>query len=940
MSRMDDTVRPHRPHRTDTSNEIKEPYARTGSPNNGNSSRDEVSTRPHKPAPSKLLAEDLIIELAQRAVDSGIQDTKRSLAGSEAVEGVVRPKLTIDLGHANIARVPEAVVNIIKDEVARLSLSNNHIDRIPSRFSECIHLRYLNIRANNFTEFPRVVYSLTFLEILDLSRNKITKLPEEVRNLSSLRVFSIMQNFLEDLPSQLADMSKLQVIKVSGNPLNSSLKAVLELREADVNHLEMADNEKDSAITTELKRFLKSRRAAASPEPEYHDQKSPSLSRPPPIPTRSHHRMASGQSGLIHRSNTLASVSERNRSNSEGYIAGSGTSRNKRMGLISRKNTDLGTLDEMRPYRNSHLRGLSHGSLLRSQRGGMQNDGSNSSSPSSPMDRRRLKDGFVHRLSSLPEQRVKTTTKNPVVNSARSVLYALYQIHPHISSLINVIKAEEYRRSSLEIVFYNATTHLDQLNEALQNIGDADLQDKEVAKRVTESVKQECATCITAYTHVGTQLRANVAKAVALSDPKYIRTLLLMIYGSLIELRNAYAVFNVKPKPRRSKMAKKLSITTTNQPMSKFIPERESEPSVTPTRERPPTSRRLRSETTVHLPPIAPFPTALPPFTPHPHGHPSHSTHPTAPPLTIGGRSRSSSRSNAFLHSSGTSSIANTPRSGESFNLLQTPVNNRINPVTGLDEIEEDRIFEKIFIQLSSAYKATLQAVPLAAQQFSQCLKAAEESRAPQHLRNLCRKLLVRCRSCVDVADALDNRLSNMKLKEPGGNLRNQREFWHLCKTFIQTFVELVLDIREAKTFCLLPSEIVATLRIVQKTIREAGRLIDTSPWSYLAELHTSNPSNAVSQPQPNGHLHYSNSSTSIASQSGLVNGSSPQSATVPATPLSAALGPAAQATVPSTTTSSNTSNTSGDRMFAGDVFQRADLLLSMAPSAPLFYRR
>ncbi|KAK2858541.1 hypothetical protein FQN49_004624, partial [Arthroderma sp. PD_2] len=409
MSRMDDTVRPHRPHRTDTSNEIKDPaYTRTASPNNGHPARDEVATRPHKSAPSKLLAEDLIIELAQRAVDSGLQETKRSLAGSEAVEDVVRPKLTIDLGHANIARVPEAVVNIIKDEVARLSLSNNHIDRIPSRFSECVHLRYLNIRANNFTEFPRVVYNLTFLEILDLSRNKITKLPEEVRNLSSLRVFSIMQNFLEDLPCQLSDMSKLQVIKVSGNPLDSSLKAVLELREADVNHLEMADNEKDSAITTELKRFLKSRQAAASPEPEYNDpsemtepprppkrgnrfpviprssngtestsgSRSPSLSRPPPIPTRSHHRMASGQSGLIHRSNTSASmsVSERNRSNSEGFIAGSAASR-KRMGLISRKNTDLGTLDEMRPYRNSHLRGLSHGSLLRSQRGGVPNDG-------------------------------------------------------------------------------------------------------------------------------------------------------------------------------------------------------------------------------------------------------------------------------------------------------------------------------------------------------------------------------------------------------------------------------------------------------------------------------------------------------------------------------------------------------------------------------------
>jgi hypothetical protein len=39
----------------------------------------------------------------------------------------------------------------------RLSLSNNHIDRIPQRFSECTHLRYLNIRANNFAEFPKEV---------------------------------------------------------------------------------------------------------------------------------------------------------------------------------------------------------------------------------------------------------------------------------------------------------------------------------------------------------------------------------------------------------------------------------------------------------------------------------------------------------------------------------------------------------------------------------------------------------------------------------------------------------------------------------------------------------------------------------------------------------------------------------------------------------------
>lgn len=69
-------------------------------------------------APQSLPPEE-VIELARRSVDNGIQETKRSLAGNEAVSDVVKPKLTIDLGHSNIGRVPEAVVDIIKDEVER-----------------------------------------------------------------------------------------------------------------------------------------------------------------------------------------------------------------------------------------------------------------------------------------------------------------------------------------------------------------------------------------------------------------------------------------------------------------------------------------------------------------------------------------------------------------------------------------------------------------------------------------------------------------------------------------------------------------------------------------------------------------------------------------------------------------------------------------------------
>ncbi|EEP81922.1 predicted protein [Uncinocarpus reesii 1704] len=964
MSRTDDTARASRPARSDNFEEVKDGGGSVS--NNGPPARDDTApARINRPHPSKLLTWEETLHLAKCAVENGLQETKRSLGDSEAVGDVVRPKLTIDLGHKNIGYVPDEVVDIIKDEVARLSLSNNYIDRIPCRFQECIHLRYLNIRANNFTEFPKGVFNLSFLEILDLSRNKITKIPEEIRNLTSLRVLSVMQNLLEDLPSELSDMNKLQVLKVSGNSLKYPLKRILDMKEADITVTEMTDNEKGSALTAELKRYLKSRQltlldvdnltdisAMETPKPPKRgnrfpviprtngtdasqDSKSPSYSRPPPIPIRSHHRIASGQSGFGHNGVSrfrFPSASERNRSNSEGVIQGPSSLHNKRLGMVSRMN-DLGTLDEIRPYRNSHLRGLSHGSLLRNQPSANSN-GSNSSSPGSPKERRRLRDGFVRRMSSLPEYKIEKKLKIPIIEAARTLLYSLYLVHPHISSLINVIRAEEFRRTSLEIVFYNASTHIEQLNEALEIAEGANLRDPDTVKRLSDAVRHECDTCINAYIHVATQFRHNISKIISLVDPKYVRSLLLMIYGSVAELRNVHVNLGVDQKRKKQPSAVKQDILETAR---KVPPINTSEYAITPpTRERPPPMRRLRSETTIHQ--QNPIIQSNQPTSHVTNGFPGPPNQPWLSSLSIGTRSRSSSRSNTLLTSSGPSSLANTPRSGESFGTLSASTVSRINPMTGLDEYEEERIFEKIFVQLTAAYRAVLQAVPVASHQFSQCLELAEATRAPQPIHSLLSKLISRCRTCIDVAEALQIRLSTMKLKEPGGGMRNQREFWQLCKTFLQSFVELVIDMREAKNLRLLPPDIVAILRPVQKASREAGRLIDTSPWSYLAELNTSNPSTIFPPSiQPHHVQSYSNSTTGSGTTGSLslTTGSSPQSIAMPATPLSAALGPAAQATVPSAPVSA-----CSDRFFAGNLYERADSLLSMSGPAPLFIRR
>jgi hypothetical protein len=135
MARSEDTIRGPRLHRgeideDETDNGTPEPSSFLASQNDDSPYPDEES-RPStalgdasestskQPTGPKTLSPEETIELARHAVESGIQDTKRSLAGSEAVTDVVKPKLTIDLGHSQIARIPEPVVDLIKDEVER-----------------------------------------------------------------------------------------------------------------------------------------------------------------------------------------------------------------------------------------------------------------------------------------------------------------------------------------------------------------------------------------------------------------------------------------------------------------------------------------------------------------------------------------------------------------------------------------------------------------------------------------------------------------------------------------------------------------------------------------------------------------------------------------------------------------------------------------------------
>lgn len=1012
-----------------------------------------------KSGPTLLSPEDTT-ELFRSKVADARLDTEHALAGSEAVSDAVKPKLTLDMGHSNIARLPETVVDLIKNEVERLSLSHNQIWHIPLRFSECAHLRYLNIRSNVFREIPRGVYKLPLLEILDISRNKVRKISRDIRNLTSLRVFSVVHNRIDDLPTELCEMTKLQILKIAENPLRFKLKKVVEAKEAEVAYSEMTDNERETAVTLEIKRYLRELYPAIPPldveasldadEGPMETPKPPlkrvlssrfpvipstsntdltvdggSKSSPsqgahpaPPIPSRSHYRMTSGQSVALRRPGItpLMNANERNRSNSESVLQASAAARQKRMGMLRKERTELDSIEEMRVNRNSHLRGFSHGSVLKRNGNLSSPGGAGSSSPSSPRDARRARQAFVKRLSSLPEQKVDNEWHNPIIDGAKGILYALYQVHPQISGLIAAVKGKEVRRSTLEFTFFNASTHVDRLNEALEQADLVDTEDPEAVEKAEDTVQRDCATCIMAYAHVTAQLQDNVGKIVAGTDARYVRTLMLLLYGSMIEIRNAISSFGfevqIQPRGHWRRMS------SGNTKPIQTIPEECSTPqqplrAVTPTRDRGLYLRqgaRLRSDTTIQHPSTVPHTAPLP--TPlqltgttmnggtYSHTVTSFSSVSTlSSSASIGERSRSNSRTTGNLSmtttatstvaasttSSSFSSIASTPRSGEDFNL---PVANtytvQINPTTGLTDAQEEAVFEQIFRSLARAYDAALQTIPIARTQFIRCREAAEEMRQPKAVHDLWSTLIYRCRLCIDVSEALQTRLVNMRLKDPGQNVvasggRNDPSFWLLCKHFLGSLVDLLTELREAKGLRILPSEMITMFRPIQKASREAGRLIENSPWRMLtdgAASHSGSASfNSVVHPPAaanvhghaygsggNGnlqstitsylsavsqhHLHQSQSpfppplapvppvpgpSASSTQANGIptaLNGTSPVSVPLPATPLSAALGPAAQATMP--TVPNTPASAYGDQFFKGDVFQRADSLLSM----------
>ncbi|KAH6639720.1 RAM signaling pathway protein-domain-containing protein [Boeremia exigua] len=906
------------------------------------------------------IPDDEVVALAKAAFSHSRQDI--SQRGPDAPREVQQQHtgITIDLGHKNIARLPDEVVDVIRQEIERLALSHNLLQTLPSRLIECRRLRYLNVRYNAMREIPSAILEMTSLEILDVSRNKIRAVPPQIVNLTSLKVLAIAKNKIEELPVSLGEMNTLQVLKLDSNPLTFPPPDVCTIR--DNAPSPSNENERDAVIATQVKKFMrqqasKQRQRAelerlrvesssdeswteSNPETPRPNKRaagarfpvrpsvstldgfaegradSPGLAGPlipgaPPIPSRSHFRVSSQTSNNGTKIRPPISplvltngLNERNRSQSEG--AGPSTHRQKRMGIYTNKHQpseQLGSVDELR--RTSHFRGFSQGIVIPSI---TANGVSGPATAIGYGDTGTVRSLANRPLSDVREHRRGSRAPDIVVEAARNFLYAISQLHDCVSHMVRAIKLTTRPKEALRRKedfyrrFSSAYLNIRALSDVLNKFGRLVEEDEEEAQRLSRSVYMYALRCLESFMSITLSIAENRVEITQNANPQVLRTFLFLQQGSLIEMRNACSVLGAQFKD---------TLESSRRPSAADAP-----------------------STVRAKPRVRRFPTSPP----------QRSQYQVPPPVIL--HSNENSRTNTM-----NSISAATPRSGESFSTLATTMTRSNTMNSSFDESDEDAQFDKVYQKLKHASESCRAAIPQATRLLREQFDALRRDLDNDHPRiKALASLIDKSNEVQQMTIPLANRLSQMQLKD--SYTRNQTDFWQQCMGFIKAWGELASAYKQqGKDHKLLSSELKQLLKPLHMTVKEASAAIYSSPWSHLTSNNPTSMgppslSSITSRTQPprfhnrpglsaSGHPSYlSNINTQVPTANSNYSAQPYSTASLlsqgsggygtPATPLSAALGAAAQATVPNTP-----KFPPGHGSGTLNVFERADRLLS-----------
>lgn len=493
---------------------------------------------------------------------------------------------------------------------------------------------------------------------------------------------------------------------------------------------------------------------------------------PPPVPQRSHARVASTNAPTVLKRPGIAPLltggNDISRSRSE-TASSSASLRQRRQGFVpTRKPTNdlnrvsqLSKPDDNRSSSASTIKPVhSRQSSSISTRSGFlaASSGGSSSGAVSPIDGPVSRFANGSRLSSLPENRDSRVQPKDTVKAAKRLRFTLKQLYEPVTHVASAVKDATPRKSTLERRLFTANAQLDEVTRLLDRL-DSGLDDSSPQAATTmKAIAKACVISLKSFSEVAIELRRSASKIAAVADGIYTRGLMFQVHSSMVEAKNICSIlgFQVSPAAARREPAR--------------VSTAWSSKTVTPTQPRPNTTSRQRgatilqsmaSDTTLRAMPPPPVPNSMP-------------------------NSANVSRSNTMTSmSSMTSSAAPTPRSAESFSTLASarPDLSRTNTMRSvMDDGEGDGQFDRIFLKLKQACEMAGQALPNCRTEFANRTQAAQTD-GQSRLTALWKGVLTKCDIAIANNRALWKRLDVVKVNDPG--VRYSREFWQHCDGFV-----------------------------------------------------------------------------------------------------------------------------------------------------------
>lgn len=199
----------------------------------------------------------------------------------------------------------------------------------------------------------------------------------------------------------------------------------------------------------------------------------------------------------------------------------------------------LRTVEEQKMLK--HQRGYSHDSVIDSAQRSAQMGKPVAVNSRSPTGGERQPGPYFRRLSSLPEHKRASLSSARVGEAARGILYAMSTLQKPIEQYVQSAggRGGGSSHQQVERVLYNGNLHIGSLVGALEAYEEKD------DEHAVDNVVDACCACLASFKKVLSMLQSDtreIGAGMFGADARYLRTLLLMVYGCYVEIQSSFDI--------------------------------------------------------------------------------------------------------------------------------------------------------------------------------------------------------------------------------------------------------------------------------------------------------------------------------------------------------------------------------------------------------------